>query len=246
MQLRPSIRAPARYEADEGASRHDEEMHMLVASRRRAAVVPGVNARLPKAQRPIFAPPYVDFDPSLPPSAFPSLDSPRPRLEASDVRRKTRVLVNANPTLNRPPLTSLPSVVSESDNSHAWTNSDHATLDLTAEQNNTEAVCLEAEFEMESEGNKEGEMEVGTPHHVPGWMMEMMSDEEEEQDEGMNEDDEENEEEQLMENSDRDDLSHVSYLLLCGQFCMLRLIIWGKRHICLSSLSVSTYPYNWK
>ena len=58
MELRKHVKQPTRYEPEVADTRHEERY-------------------MPRIKKPLFRPPFVDFNPHLPPAAFPSLDTAR-------------------------------------------------------------------------------------------------------------------------------------------------------------------------
>jgi hypothetical protein len=61
MNLRKHVKAPQRYEPELVDAPYEERY-------------------MPTARKPLFRPPIVEYNPRLPPAAFPTLDKPRPEL----------------------------------------------------------------------------------------------------------------------------------------------------------------------
>lgn len=62
MRLRNNIKPPQRYSGD-------------------TWVPPPAAARVPRSARPSSKPPFIDYNPNLPPAVFPTLDQPRPSVD---------------------------------------------------------------------------------------------------------------------------------------------------------------------
>ena len=79
MELRKQVKQPSRYEPELADATHEERY-------------------MPRTKKPLFRPPFVDFNPRLPPAIFPSLDEPR--VDLSETHRvsdfETHQIVSSN------------------------------------------------------------------------------------------------------------------------------------------------------